>query len=77
MRMLAKDWIGCSKLNTGRQRLFVGHGSSSQILAEHWPGSMFRLGFEQTTIESKTNIFRGCLPGRLTGVAVPVHAGGA
>src|SRR6516165_7196517 len=28
--MLAKDWIGCSKLNTGRQGLFVGHGCSSQ-----------------------------------------------
>jgi hypothetical protein len=30
VRMLAKDWIGCSKLNTGRQGLFVGHGCSSQ-----------------------------------------------
>src|SRR4029077_17465248 len=28
-----------------------------------------------TTIESKTNIFRACVPGRLTGVAVPVHVG--
>src|ERR1700739_3481282 len=27
------------------------------------------------TIESKTNIFRACGPGRLTGVAVPVHVG--
>ena len=32
-------------------------------------------GFRTTTIESKTNIFRACLPGRLTGVAVPVHVG--
>src|SRR5690348_7763510 len=30
-------------------------------------------GFRTTTIESKTNIFRACVPGRLTGVAVPVH----
>jgi hypothetical protein len=32
-------------------------------------------GFGTTTIESKTNIFRACEPGRLTGVAVPVHVG--
>jgi uncharacterized protein (TIGR00369 family) len=32
-------------------------------------------GFRTTTIESKTNIFRACAPGRLTGVAVPVHVG--
>ena len=32
-------------------------------------------GFRTTTIESKTNIFRACPPGRLTGVAVPVHVG--
>jgi uncharacterized protein (TIGR00369 family) len=31
--------------------------------------------FRTTTIESKTNIFRACVPGRLTGVAVPVHVG--
>ena len=34
-----------------------------------------RPGFRTTTIESKTNIFRACGPGRLTGVAVPVHVG--
>jgi 1,4-dihydroxy-2-naphthoyl-CoA hydrolase len=32
-------------------------------------------GFRTTTIEAKTNIFRACLPGRLTGIAVPVHVG--
>ena len=32
-------------------------------------------GFRTTTIESKTNIFRACAPGRLTGVAVPIHVG--
>ncbi len=33
------------------------------------------IGRATTTIESKTNIFRACEPGRLTGVAVPVHVG--
>ena len=32
-------------------------------------------GFRTTTIESKTNIFRACGLGRLTGIAVPVHVG--
>ena len=32
-------------------------------------------GTGTTTIESKTNIFRACGPGRLTGIAVPVHVG--
>jgi acyl-coenzyme A thioesterase PaaI-like protein len=40
--------------------------------AAGWPGSK---GFRTTTIESKTNIFRACTPGRLTGIAVPVHVG--
>jgi acyl-coenzyme A thioesterase PaaI-like protein len=48
---------------------------SPMIWAEEWPGSTSRLRFGQTTIESKTNIFRACVPGRLTGVAVPVHVG--
>lgn len=32
-------------------------------------------GFRTATIESKTNIFRACPPGRLTAIAVPVHVG--
>ena len=32
-------------------------------------------GFRTTTLESKTNIFRACPPGRLTGVAVSIHVG--
>ena len=38
-------------------------------------GLNVRPEFRTTTIESKTNIFRACVPGRLTGVAVPVHVG--
>jgi 1,4-dihydroxy-2-naphthoyl-CoA hydrolase len=33
------------------------------------------LGGAVAALESKTNIFRACPPGRLTGVAVPVHVG--
>ena len=32
-------------------------------------------GFRTTTVESKINLLRACAPGRLTGVAVPVHVG--
>jgi uncharacterized protein (TIGR00369 family) len=32
-------------------------------------------GFRTTTIESKSNIFHACPPGRLTGIAVPIHVG--
>src|SRR5438874_13758286 len=48
---------------------------SPTISAEDWPGLNVLPGFRTTTIESKTNIFRACVPGRLTGVAVPVHVG--
>ena len=32
-------------------------------------------GFRTTTIESKSNIFHACPPGRLIGIAVPLHVG--
>ena len=32
-------------------------------------------GAATSTIESKTNFFRGCTGGTITGVAVPVHVG--
>jgi hypothetical protein len=32
-------------------------------------------GFRTTPIESKSNIFHACPPGRLTGIAVPIHVG--
>jgi 1,4-dihydroxy-2-naphthoyl-CoA hydrolase len=38
-------------------------------------GALAAFADDTTTIESKTNIFRACVPGRLTGVAVPVHVG--
>ena len=55
------------------------HGGALAALADDLGGRLAGLnvqpGFRTTTIESKTNIFRACAPGRLTGVAVPVHVG--
>src|SRR5215471_14227709 len=55
------------------------HGGALAAFADDLGGSLAGLnvapGFRTTTIESKTNIFRACVPGRLTGVAVPVHVG--
>ena len=55
------------------------HGSAlaefADDLGETLAGLNVPPGFRTTTIESKTNIFRACGPGRLTGVAVPVHGG--
>jgi 1,4-dihydroxy-2-naphthoyl-CoA hydrolase len=55
------------------------HGGALAAFADDIGGALAGLnvppGFRTTTIESKTNIFRACEPGRLTGVAVPVHVG--
>jgi len=55
------------------------HGGALAAFADDLGGTLAGLnvppGFRTTTIESKTNIFRACLPGRLMGVAVPVHVG--
>jgi uncharacterized protein (TIGR00369 family) len=55
------------------------HGGAFAAFADDLGGTLAGLnvppGFRTTTIESKTNIFRACLPGRLTAVAVPVHVG--
>ena len=55
------------------------HGGALAAFADDLGGTLagltVPLGFRTTTIESKTNIFRACLPGRLTGIAVPVHVG--
>jgi uncharacterized protein (TIGR00369 family) len=55
------------------------HGGALAAFADDLGGALAGLnvpeGFRTTTIESKTNIFRACSPGRLTGVAVPVHVG--
>jgi len=55
------------------------HGGALAAFADDLGGRLAGLnvppGFRTTTIESKTNIFRACVPGQLTGVAVPVHVG--
>ena len=55
------------------------HGGALAAFADDLGGALAGLnvppGFRTTTIELKTNIFRACEPGRLTGVAVPVHVG--
>jgi 1,4-dihydroxy-2-naphthoyl-CoA hydrolase len=55
------------------------HGGALAAFADDLGGALAALnvapGFRTATIESKTNIFRACAPGRLTGIAVPVHVG--
>lgn len=55
------------------------HGGALAAFADDLGGALAGLnvaaGFRTTTVESKTNIFRACTPGRLTGVSVPVHVG--
>jgi uncharacterized protein (TIGR00369 family) len=55
------------------------HGGALAAFADDLGGTLAGLNvgpeFRTTTIESKTNIFRASVPGRLTGVAVPVHMG--
>lgn len=55
------------------------HGGALLAFADDLGGTLAGLniapGFRSTTIESKTNIFRACTPGRLTGVSVPLHIG--
>lgn len=55
------------------------HGGALAAFADDLGGALAALnvepGFRTATIESKTNIFRACEPGRLTGIAVPIHVG--
>lgn len=55
------------------------HGGALLAFADDLGGGVAKLnipsGFRSTTIESKSNILRACTPGRLIGVAVPIHAG--
>jgi 1,4-dihydroxy-2-naphthoyl-CoA hydrolase len=55
------------------------HGGALAAFADDLGGALAGLnvppGFRTATIESKTNIFRACVPGRLTGVTVPIHVG--
>jgi 1,4-dihydroxy-2-naphthoyl-CoA hydrolase len=55
------------------------HGGALAAFADDLGGTLAGLnvapGFRTTTVESKINILRACPPGRITGVAVPVHVG--
>ena len=55
------------------------HGGALAAFADDLGGALAELdvspGFRDNHDRSKTNIFRACVPGRLTGVAVPVHVG--
>ena len=55
------------------------HGGALLAFADDLGGSVAKLnipsGFRTTTIESKSNILRACTPGKLTGVAIPLHVG--
>src|SRR5438309_11714656 len=55
------------------------HGGALLAFADDLGGGLAGLNitpeFRTTTIESKSNILRACTPGKLTGVAVPIHVG--
>jgi uncharacterized protein (TIGR00369 family) len=57
----------------------IVHGGALLAFADDLGGGVAALnvpdGFRTTTIESKSNVFHACPPGRLTGVAVPLHVG--
>jgi len=74
-RLVGEMEADAQHLNAGR----VVHGGALAAFADDLGGTLAGLnapkGFRTATIESKTNIFRACPPGKLTGVAVPVHVG--
>ena len=55
------------------------HGGTLAAFGDDLGGTLAGLnvaeGFRTTTVESKINILRACLPGRLVGVSVPIHVG--
>jgi len=58
----------------------VMHGGAvmafADVLGGHGAGlNIDRDTHRTTTIESKTNFFRACFPGRVTAVSVPLHHG--
>jgi len=57
----------------------IVHGGAymafADVLGGHAAGLHLKPGTRTTTIESKTNFFRACRPGRLVGEAVPLHVG--
>src|SRR6266699_3520799 len=77
----AKDKL-VGEMDTDDRHLNNGghvHGGALAAFADDLGGTLAGLnvpqGFRTTTIESQTNIFRACTPGRLTGVSIPVHVG--
>ena len=59
--------------------LGIVHGGAYMAFADDLGGTAAGLnisaGSRTTTIESKSNFFRASRPGKLTGVAVPIHVG--
>lgn len=59
--------------------LGIVHGGAYMAFADDLGGTAAGLniaeGMRTTTIESKSNFFRASPPGKITGVAVPVHVG--
>jgi len=57
----------------------IVHGGAMMAFADDLGGVTAGLNIapdmSTTTIESKSNFFHACAPGRVTGVAVPVHVG--
>lgn len=57
----------------------IVHGGAMMAFADDLGGTTAGLNIppeaRTTTIESKSNFFRACPAGRLTGIAVPVHVG--
>jgi 1,4-dihydroxy-2-naphthoyl-CoA hydrolase len=57
----------------------IVHGGAYMAFADelggHAAGLHLSPGTLTTTIESKTNFFRACRPGRLVGEAAPLHVG--
>ena len=57
----------------------IVHGGAYMAFADEVGGLTAGLnlqpGMRTTTIESKTNFFRACQPGRLTAESVPLHVG--
>lgn len=57
----------------------IVHGGALMAFADDLGGQVARLNIapemSTTTIESKSNFFRASPPGKITGVAVPIHVG--
>jgi len=59
--------------------LGIMHGGALMAFADELGGYGAALNIEPggrtTTLESKTNFFRPCAPGRVTAIAIPLHRG--